>query len=67
MEKDEKALGLMGQIRARSDLIAKLIKYIEVLESDIIASGTARPEDLASVYQQIMQGDYDAADTDESK
>lgn len=67
MEKDEKALDLMGQIRARSDLIAKLIKYIEVLESDIVASGTATAEDLASVYQQIMQGGSDAADTDESE
>lgn len=64
MEKDD---GLMRQIKARSDLIAKLIKYIEVLESDIIASGTARAEDLASVYQQIMQGDSDAADTEESE
>lgn len=64
MEKND---DLMRQIKARSDLIAKLIKYIEVLESDIIASGTARAEDLVSVYQQIMQGDSDAADTEESE
>lgn len=64
MEKDD---SLMRQIKARSDLIAKLIKYIEVLESDIIASGTARAEDLVSVYQQIMQGDSNAADTEESE
>ena len=65
MELNDEAIRLMDMIKKRSDLINKLIKYIEVLEQDIIASGTARPEDLASVYQQIMQGGSDAADTDE--
>lgn len=67
MEKNRDIQDLMEQVRVRSDLIAKLVKYIETLESDIVASGTATPEALASVYQQIMQGGSDAADTDESE
>lgn len=67
MELNDEAIRLMDMIKKRSDLINKLIKYIEVLEQDIIASGTATPEALASVYQQIMQGGNDAADTDESE
>lgn len=67
MEKNRDMRDLMEQIRVRSDLITKLVKYIEVLENDIVASGTATPEALASVYQQIMQGGSDAADTDESE
>lgn len=67
MEKNRDIQDLMEQVRVRSDLIAKLVKYIETLESDIVASGTATTEALASVYQQIMQGGIDAADTDESE
>ena len=67
MEKNRDIQDLMEQVRVRSDLIAKLVKYIETLESDIVASGTATTEALASVYQQIMRGGIDAADTDESE
>lgn len=65
MEEDDKVFGLIGQIEAHSRLINRLIKYIEVLEHDIIVSGTARAEDLAALYRQIVLGGSDAADTDE--
>lgn len=67
MEKDEQIIDLVRKIKERSLLIDKLVKYIEVLERDIIASGTAKAEDLVALYQQIVLGDNDAADTDESE
>lgn len=67
MEKDDKGFGLISPIEAHSRLINRFIKYIEVLEQDIIASGTARAEDLAALYRQIVLRGDDAADTEESE
>lgn len=64
MKKDYK---IISPIEAHSRLINRLIKYIELLEQDIIASGTARAEDLAALYRQIVLRGDNAADTDESE
>lgn len=67
MEEVDKTIGLINQIETHTRLINRLIRYIEALEQDIIASGTARAEDLAALYQQILRSDDDAADTEESE